>query len=117
MIFVFVFVTLAIALTVPGFVFAVRALPWVDAQVKAAVKPWVCDICMSFWSTALFTSLAAALARDPWLLLCAGPVYTVAMIVLSFMERPIAPPAPPAPPATPEMPPVPEMPLADRLEP
>jgi hypothetical protein len=94
-------VTLAIALTVPGFIFAVRALPWVDRQVKAAIKPWVCDICMSFWGTVIFTLLAVHLAHNLWLLLCAGPAYTLAMIILSFMERPTSMPAIPAPPPPP----------------
>jgi len=102
---IFVLVTAAIAFTVPGFVFAVRALPFIDAMVVKGIKPWSCDICMSFWSTGGF-ALAAA-SQDPRLLLCAGPAYTIALIVLSFMERPAAmPPIPPSP-----------MPLADRLEP
>lgn len=105
-------VTLAIALTVPGFVLAVRALPWVDRQVQLGIKPWACDICASFWSTAIFTLLSVHFAHNLWLLLCAGPAYTLSMIVLSFMERPMAPM-----PAIPSFPEPPETPLADRLEP
>lgn len=84
----------AVAITVPGFVFAVRALPWVARQVDAAVKPWACDICMGFWSTGIFSLVAVALSRDPWMLLVAGPAYTTALLVLSFLERPTGAPPP-----------------------
>lgn len=103
-------VTAAIALTVPGFVLAVRALPWVSRQVEAGIKPWACDICMCFWSTgALALAVAAWLGGE--LVLCAGPAYTVALIVISHMERPTTPPPIPTASAL-----LPEG-LAERLEP
>ena len=79
-----------VALTVPGFVRAVRALPAVDRRVMAGVKPWACDICMCFWSTGLWTAGLALLAHDPYLMLACGPAYTVALNVLEFMQRPPA---------------------------
>lgn len=102
----YLLVTAVIAFTVPGMVFAIRALPWVSRMVDAGIKPWVCDVCMSFWLTG---GLAlAAVMRDPTLILCAGPAYTLAMLVLSFMERPSPPPP---------MPPFVESGLAEKLEP
>lgn len=81
------FISVAIALTVPGFVLAVRALPHVDKLVLAGVKPWSCDVCMCFWSTALFSVIAASWVREPLYAACAGPAYTLALIVLSYLER------------------------------
>lgn len=90
-----VLTTLAVALSVPGIVLAVRALPWVARKVDAGVKPWACDICSCFWITGAL-ALAAG-ARDPWLVLCAGPAYTGSLLLLSHMERPLNPP--PGPPS------------------
>jgi hypothetical protein len=81
-------ITAAVALTVPGFVSAVRALPFVAVHVDAGVKPWACDVCMCFWSTALFAVIAAAWLREPLYAACAGPAYTLALVVLSHLERP-----------------------------
>lgn len=99
----FLIATLAIALTVPGFVLAVRALPWVARKVEAGVKPWACDVCSCFWSTAIFTLVAVPFVGDARTLLCAGPAYTVALWVLSKLEQP---------PTN-----FPTLPLADVLEP
>lgn len=82
------FITVAVALTVPGFVLAVRALPHVDKLVLAGVKPWSCDVCMCFWSTALFSVIAASWMREPLYAACAGPAYTVALLILSHLQRP-----------------------------
>lgn len=95
----FAFITAAMALTVPGAVLAVRALPPVQRLVDAGVKPWACDVCSCFWITGLLGVGAAAVLRDPWMLVCCGPAYTVAMILLSHMERPA--PLPPPPPMEP----------------
>lgn len=80
-----------ISLTVPGFVLATRALPWVDEKVLEGVKPWACDICMSFWSTVLWGLIAAIFfGRDA--LAAAPPSYTIALALLGFMSRPSAAP-------------------------
>jgi len=92
---------LVVALTVPGFVRAIRALPRVDGWVMAGVKPWACDICMCFWSTGLWVSALAYLEADAHLLLAAGPAYTVALNVLEYMQRPPAGSGPPAEPPAP----------------
>jgi hypothetical protein len=103
---IYLLVASAIALTVPGFVLAVRALPWVEARVLDGVKPWACDVCSCFWATALFATCAAGAASDWRLALCAGPAYTIALVVLSHLERPVAFPALPDAPG-----------LAEKLEP
>jgi hypothetical protein len=99
-------ITAAVALTVPGFVLAVRALAPVAKLVEAGTKPWACDVCMCFWSTALLATCTGAAAGDWRLALCAGPAYTIALVVLSHLERPVAFPALPDAPG-----------LAEKLEP
>lgn len=106
----YLLVTSAIALTVPGFVLAVRSLPWVARQVDAGVKPWACDVCACFWATALLSTCAAAAGEDWRLALCAGPAYTVALGVLSHLERPTTFPPPPMDAPV-------EVSLAEKLEP
>ena len=76
-----------VALTVPGFVQAVRALPAVDRLMLAGKKPWACDVCMCFWSTAIWTVVVAAVFKDARLLLAAGPAYTISMLVLRYATR------------------------------
>lgn len=82
-----------IALTVPGFVLAVRALPWVEKRVLDGVKPWACDICSCFWSTILWALVAAAIWGYEGLI-AAPPAYTASLAVLAFLERPSSPPPP-----------------------
>lgn len=94
-----VFVCLGIAITVPGVVTAVRALPPVAAKVLEGAKPWACNICMSFWATSLVTSVAAAYLQEIGVLLLAGPAYTLALVLL---ERVVE--APPAGGPQPELP-------------
>lgn len=86
-----------VALAVPGFVRAMRALPFIDAWVMRGIKPWACDICMCFWSTGLWVSSIALALRDPSVLLACGPAYTVALVVLEYMQRPPEGSGPPAP--------------------
>ncbi len=83
--------TAFIALTVPGLVLAVRALPPVLRWVEAGVKPWSCDVCLSFWASAAL-GIGAANAFGDWrYALCASPAYTVALGLLSHLERPTTP--------------------------
>lgn len=92
--------TFAIAVTVPGVVTAARALPWVHRRVEAGQKPWACNICMTFWTTALVTEIAAAVAYDWRVVLLAGPAYTIALVLLDRVVE--APPAGGPPPELPE---------------
>lgn len=84
-----------IALTVPGFVLAVRALPWVERRVLDGVKPWACDVCACFWATLIWGAIAwGAFGHEA--LLSTPPAYAVSLAVLSFLERPLGGPPPPA---------------------
>ena len=90
----FLFLALFIALSVPGIVVVVRSLPLIRSLVLAGVKPWACDVCACFWTTALLTLALVAGRGDLGLLLVAGPAYTVALGVLRLLDTP--PAAPPA---------------------
>lgn len=85
----------AIALSVPGIVLAVRALPAVQKLVDQGVKPWACDVCACFWTTGFLGICAALALHDVRYLLCSGPAYTVALLILARLEAP--PPLPPPP--------------------
>lgn len=76
-----------ISLTVPGFVRAVRTLAWVDSKVTAGVKPWACNVCMTFWSTLLW-AFVPTVFWGPEALLMAPPSYTIALWVLEHLEKP-----------------------------
>lgn len=78
----FALITLAIALTVPGVVVALRALPPVARRVLDGQKPWACNICMTFWTTAIATEVAAAAVGDWRVVWLAGPAYTIALVLL-----------------------------------
>lgn len=80
-----------LALTVPGFVLAVRALPWVERRVLDGVKPWACDVCSCFWSTLLWAPVVY-FAWGPEALLAAPPSYVASFVVLGYVSRPSAPP-------------------------
>ncbi len=89
------FVTVAIAIAVPGIVLAIRALPPITRLVERGVKPWACDICACFWITGALALWSAAFRGDAMFLLTAGPAYTFAMIVLAHMQQPTTLPPPP----------------------
>lgn len=91
LVFAFAFVSL----TVPGFVQAVRKLPWVHEQVIAEVKPWACDICMCFWSTAIFT-VPMLCIFGPTAIFAFGPAYTVSMYLYYVFAQPTSMPPPPS---------------------
>jgi hypothetical protein len=80
-----------LALTVPGFVVAVRALPWVEAKVLDGIKPWACDICACFWSTILWAPFTY-LAWGPEGLFAVPPSYAASLWVLKHLTQPSAPP-------------------------
>lgn len=86
----------------PGIVLAVRALPPVARLVEAGVKPWACDVCSSFWTTALAVAIVVSVTNEARLLLAAGPAYTLALFVLARLQ---AAPEGGAPSALPDLPP------------
>lgn len=86
--------TLFTAMTVPGVVVAVRALPPIEREVDELKKPWACDICMCFWSTAILVLFAAMVLWRADVLLVAGPAYPLSMVYLRFVQAPPIPPPP-----------------------
>lgn len=92
----FILAAVAFALSVPGIVLAVRALPAVTRMVDAGIKPWACDICMGFWATGLLAAATSSAMHDLRFLLCCGPAYTVALLILGRLQAPPPLPAPPA---------------------
>lgn len=102
------FATVAIvALTVPGFVRAVRAIPAIDRRALAGQKPWACDVCMCFWSTGIWTFVVSTVLQDRHLVLACGPAYTIAMWILAkTTEAPVG-----------AMPTLEDPELAEKLEP
>jgi hypothetical protein len=88
-------VFLILSVTVPGFIQAVRALPWVTQQVLDQVKPWVCNICMTFWSCILFALPLLPIFGFLPVLLAIGPAYTSALWLYKQVATPdSAPPLP-----------------------
>lgn len=56
-----------VALSAASIVPVVRALPGIQGWVQRGIKPWACDLCMSFWST-IFTTVV-------WMRIAGLPVY------------------------------------------
>lgn len=88
MYFMLIVWTILVGLGIPGIVLAVRKLPWVDVRVLEGVKPWACNVCMSFWTGAILVLGAAAVASELAVLAVAPPAYTIALGVLRWFEEP-----------------------------
>ena len=74
--------------TAAGMTVVIRVLPGVHSQMEAQKKPWVCDICMSFWTVGLLVLLLAFELRDPKLVVVAGPAYPFALWFLRRLTDP-----------------------------
>lgn len=48
--------SILVALTAAGLVPVVRQVPAVQDWMFKGIKPWVCDLCMSFWGTVVATA-------------------------------------------------------------
>ena len=64
---------LALGLSVAGAIQVIRALPYVRGWVLRGVKPWSCDLCMSFWLS-LVAGASAAVSDPSWSLAVLGSV-------------------------------------------
>jgi len=81
--------------TSAGITIALRALPLVYRWMEEQKKPWVCDICMSFWTVGLLSLGLAAWQGKEFLIVC-GPAYPLAMWLLCKITEPKGgPPLPP----------------------
>ena len=86
---------LGLGATAAGVTVAVRALKPVKKRMRAQQKPWACDVCMAFWTTAAVTTAVAAWRWDLGLVAAAGPAYPVALWTLRKLTDPVGPPPPP----------------------
>lgn len=79
-----------IASTAAGCVQLVRLIPWVGRQMMAGKKPWVCDLCMSFWSTLLADGFWTVwqLAYDRQLYLSAVPAFALTLLLTRALGEP-----------------------------
>lgn len=80
--------TFMVGFGIPGIVTAVRTLAWVDRKAMAGVKPWACDVCMSFWTGAFLVIGAVGISGQLVTLAVAPPAYTIALLVLGLLQRP-----------------------------
>lgn len=82
--------TLLVALSAAALPPVVRALPWVQRQLEAGIKPWACDLCMSFWSTlaagAVWWSIGHAPALAIW------PAFVITYAIVRHNSGPLGPP-------------------------
>jgi hypothetical protein len=70
----------------------VRAAPLVQRWMLQGKRPWVCDLCMSFWSTGIATVVATEL-RAPTLWYLAGiPAFVVTFAIVRHNSEPLGPP-------------------------
>lgn len=74
----------------------VRALPPFSSWVVRAIKPWACDICMTFWAVVVLAAVAWLLQAAAWqTLVLAGPcAWTIGFAVLRPLSAPTALPPP-----------------------
>lgn len=74
------------AAAIPPFV---RAIPLVQVWMMQGRKPWVCDLCMSFWSTLLASGVACFMGAPA----VAGiPAWAVTFFIVRKNSDPIGPP-------------------------
>ena len=78
---------LALGLTVVGAIQVIRALPGVRRWVLNGVKPWACDLCMSWWLSLLAAGAAGALIDPAWTL-ATLPAVAVSVWVTGRMKVP-----------------------------
>ena len=78
--------TVIVALTASGLVQLARQVPWVDRQMMAGKKPWVCDLCMSWWTALIGTGVWMALDGAPWR--AAIPAFALTMMVVRSLGAP-----------------------------
>jgi hypothetical protein len=87
--------SVALGATAAGFVSAVRGLPVVQRAIMERKKPWACDVCMGFWSTAVLAVALAFGMHNMTLLFTAGPAYPFVLWILRKLGEPQLPPLPP----------------------
>lgn len=93
------FIAFAAALGAIGLAVILRAVPPFSRWNEQGVKPWACDLCMSFWCSGLALAVAPSFSWEEvalwWL-----PTFTIAYAGLQrITPEPMGgPPIPPPPP-------------------
>lgn len=81
-----------VALFAAGTTLVVRALPVIRGEVFRGVKPWACDLCMSWWCACIgqFIVLNVGEVRPTLMnaLLLVSAAVPLSMLVLHFVGQP-----------------------------
>ncbi len=80
-----------VGLTSAGMVNVIRLLPGIRGLVLKGKKPWACDVCMAFWSTATVNLFAYFVLGEETVALSGGAAM---MVSLWALRRGPAPPPP-----------------------
>lgn len=80
--------------TAPGVAIVLRALPAIERLVLAGTRPWACDVCLAWWTTAATTLVAVFASHDLEVLCAAGPAYPLAYKLLGWLSQPMSVPPP-----------------------
>lgn len=80
--------TLIVAASAASLVPLIRQIPYVQRKMLEGVKPWVCDLCMSFWSTLLF-ALVWSTQGSPRV--SAIPAFAIAFLIVRKNGDPTGP--------------------------
>ena len=84
--------TILVALSAAGIVPLVRQIPYIRVKMFAGVKPWVCDLCMSFWSTLLSAVCWYLFYSVP--LISFVPAFSLTFLVVRKNSDPVGLPPP-----------------------
>ncbi len=76
--------------TAAGIVPLVRQISYVKGWMLAGIKPWVCDLCMSFWST-LISSVFWSLYFHTTII-SAVPSFAITFLIVRKNSEPMGPP-------------------------
>jgi hypothetical protein len=71
------------AFTASGVVMLIRQIPWVDRQMMAGKKPWVCNLCMSWWTSPIVVGFWHLMADAP--LRAAIPAFALTLICVNVL--------------------------------
>lgn len=77
---------LLIAFSAAGAVQLIRQLAFVQRQMLRQRKPWICNLCMSFWTTIVATGMWTVLEHAP--LAAAIPAFALTLHLVNKLTEP-----------------------------
>lgn len=77
---------LLVGLSSAGLTIVVRHAPFIRGWVERGIKPWACDVCMTFWGVLIFT--AALQLKEPQALWVWFVSYTIGKYSLRKLTDP-----------------------------